>query len=58
MKLSKRQQEIQRENRAAAGLPVLVCPNCGAADAHWVADHLDEYGLVIPGYYICEEVHA
>jgi hypothetical protein len=53
MKSTKRQQEIARERREAAGLPVVVCPQCGAPEAHWVADYLDQYGLVVPGYYIC-----
>jgi hypothetical protein len=51
--LSKRQQEIANENRIAAGLPVLHCPNCGKPEAHWVPDQLDDYGLIAHGYYTC-----
>lgn len=57
VKLTKRQQEIRNENRVTAGLPVLHCPNCGRAEAHWVPDALDDqYGLIMPGYYTCAEV--
>jgi hypothetical protein len=53
--LSKRQREIQLDNLEAAGLPVLVCPNCGERGArHWVPDSLDEHELHVPGYYTCE----
>ena len=59
MTLSKRQREIQLDNLEAAGLPVLSCPNCGERGArHWVPDALDEYGLVVPGYYTCESGDA
>lgn len=55
MKLSKRQLEIANDNRAAAGLPVLTCPNCGVTGArHWVPDDLDDNGLIIHGFYVCE----
>jgi hypothetical protein len=55
VKLTKRQREIANENRVAAGLPVLYCPNCGRAEAHWVADDL-VYGEIVSGYYTCAEV--
>lgn len=56
MNLTKRQREIANENRVAAGLPVLVCPNCGKAEAHYQPDQLDDYGRIVPGYYTCAEV--
>lgn len=59
MNLSKRQREIQLDNLEAAGLPVLACPNCGVRGArHWVPDTLDDYGLIVHGYYTCEDGDA
>ena len=56
--LSKRQRVIQIRNREDAGLPVIECPNCGEnvtrQTGHWVPDSLDDYGLIVPGYYTCE----
>lgn len=51
--MSRRALEIAAERRAEAGLPVLRCPECGELGAHWVADRLDEYGLIVPGHFIC-----
>jgi hypothetical protein len=56
VKLSKRQQEIATERRAQVGLPVLVCPNCGRQEAHWVPDLLDQWGRVVAGHYTCGEL--
>lgn len=48
-------QEVANQNRIAAGLPVLYCPNCGRPAAHWEPDQLDDYGRIAPGYYTCED---
>ena len=51
------QHDFEMAAREAAGLPVLVCPNCGVRvdhrSGHWVPEHIDQYGLVVPGYYTC-----
>ena len=58
MNLSERHREIQLDNLEAAGLPVLVCPNCGVRvdhrSGHWVPERIDQYGLIVHGYYTCE----
>jgi hypothetical protein len=48
----KSQAEFEAERRIAAGLPVLVCPNCGRTAAHWVPERIedDEYQQ---GYFTC-----
>lgn len=51
-------REHELDARQAAGLPVLECPHCGARvdhrSGHWVPERIDEYGLIVPGYYTCE----
>lgn len=48
--ISKR-EKIIRTRRAAAGLPVLLCPCCGSRAAHWVPA-----SLARPGYFECMHV--
>lgn len=43
-----RHDDIVAERRAEAGLPVLVCPNCGERGAHYVPASLAE-----PGHFEC-----
>ena len=42
------QAERAAEKRAAAGLPTLTCPNCGALATHWIPD-----SLAGSGHYTC-----
>lgn len=54
MSASKWRRELDAKAREEAGLPVLRCPSCGEFAAHWQPDTLDDYGLIIPGYFTCE----
>ena len=48
-------EDIEAERREAAGLPVLVCPNCGKRGVrHFEPAHLDENEFPVPGVYTCE----
>lgn len=52
------QHDFEMAAREAAGLPVVPCPNCGERvdhrSGHWVPERIDEYGLIVPGYYTCD----
>lgn len=56
------QHDFEMAAREAAGLPVLTCPNCGVRvdhrSGHWVPEHIDQYGLVMQGYYTCKSGDA
>jgi hypothetical protein len=56
--LSEHLREQAARTRSEAGLPVIVCENCGEVVArgtgHYIPDSLDEYGLIVPGHYTCE----
>lgn len=48
---TQRQQQIAMERRSKAGLPVLICPNCGVPEPHWIPD-----SLASPGRFVCSGV--
>jgi hypothetical protein len=49
------EEQRRAAQREEAGLPVFPCPNCGMLGArHFIAASLDDYGLVVPGYFTCE----
>lgn len=51
-----RRAEIQSDRRIAAGLPVLLCPQCGKPEPHWVPDAFDDNEIVVPGFFTCAPV--
>ncbi len=51
------QAQWAAQQRAAAGLPVLTCPNCGKTAAHWIPDSLDDDGYH-PGYFTCKTTES
>ena len=55
-------RDHELDNREAAGLPVIECPSCGERvdhrSGHWVPEHIDQYGLVVQGYYTCKSGDA
>ncbi|MFF2493221.1 hypothetical protein [Agromyces sp. NPDC058064] len=53
MSMTKRQRELEAQNRVAVGLPENRCPACGQIGRHWIADALDEHEVIVPGRYAC-----
>jgi hypothetical protein len=52
--LAQRQKEVAELALAAAlGRPERRCPSCDEIGAHWIADGLDEHGIVVPGRFTC-----